>query len=78
MCYVVRFRLKDILVAFSFQKLGRDEVFKRKFQGVFSDQKICKDCPHRSVCRCHNMFGANKIKMIHFSDEDVRKNFDKP
>eukprot|EP00105_Crassostrea_gigas_P001822 XP_011414140.1 PREDICTED: ubiquitin carboxyl-terminal hydrolase 24 [Crassostrea gigas] len=23
------------------------EIFKRKFQGIFSDQKICKDCPHR-------------------------------
>ena len=29
------------------QKLGKEEIFKRKFQGVFSDQKICKDCPHR-------------------------------
>ena len=30
-----------------FQKLGKDAIFKKKFQGVFSDQKICKDCPHR-------------------------------
>lgn len=29
------------------KKLGREEVFKKKFQGIFSDQKICKDCPHR-------------------------------
>jgi ubiquitin carboxyl-terminal hydrolase 9/24 len=29
------------------QKIGRESVFKRKFQGVFSDQKICQDCPHR-------------------------------
>ncbi|XP_064624443.1 ubiquitin carboxyl-terminal hydrolase 24-like isoform X2 [Lineus longissimus] len=26
---------------------GKDQVFKKKFQGVYSDQKICKDCPHR-------------------------------
>lgn len=26
---------------------GKLEIFKRKFQGIFSDQKICKDCPHR-------------------------------
>ena len=30
-----------------FQKTGKDEIFKKKFQGIFSDQKICKDCPHR-------------------------------
>jgi ubiquitin carboxyl-terminal hydrolase 9/24 len=29
------------------QKIGKDEVFKSKFQGKFSDQKICQDCPHR-------------------------------
>uniref|UniRef100_A0A2C9KAF6 Ubiquitinyl hydrolase 1 n=1 Tax=Biomphalaria glabrata TaxID=6526 RepID=A0A2C9KAF6_BIOGL len=27
--------------------IGREEIFKKKFQGIFSDQKICKDCPHR-------------------------------
>lgn len=26
--------------------MGKEQIFKRKFQGVFSDQKICKDCPH--------------------------------
>ncbi|CAL1529935.1 unnamed protein product [Lymnaea stagnalis] len=26
---------------------GKEEIFKKKFQGIFSDQKICKDCPHR-------------------------------
>lgn len=25
----------------------KEEVFKRRYQGVFSDQKICKGCPHR-------------------------------
>ncbi|XP_062568779.1 ubiquitin carboxyl-terminal hydrolase 24-like [Saccostrea cucullata] len=29
------------------KKIGKPEIFKRKFQGIFSDQKICKDCPHR-------------------------------
>ncbi|XP_014661859.1 PREDICTED: ubiquitin carboxyl-terminal hydrolase 24-like [Priapulus caudatus] len=28
-------------------KLNKTPIFKKKFQGVFSDQKICKDCPHR-------------------------------
>ncbi|GFO40772.1 ubiquitin carboxyl-terminal hydrolase 24, partial [Plakobranchus ocellatus] len=27
--------------------IGKQEIFKGKFQGIFSDQKICKDCPHR-------------------------------
>ncbi|XP_059140581.1 ubiquitin carboxyl-terminal hydrolase 24-like isoform X2 [Physella acuta] len=27
--------------------IGKEEIFKKKFQGIFSDQKICKDCPHR-------------------------------
>ncbi|KAH9492249.1 Ubiquitin carboxyl-terminal hydrolase 24 [Bulinus truncatus] len=29
------------------KSIGREEIFKKKFQGIFSDQKICKDCPHR-------------------------------
>ncbi|XP_064607447.1 ubiquitin carboxyl-terminal hydrolase 24-like isoform X2 [Liolophura sinensis] len=29
------------------KKLGKEKVFMKKFQGIFSDQKICKDCPHR-------------------------------
>ncbi|XP_044286407.1 ubiquitin carboxyl-terminal hydrolase 24 isoform X3 [Varanus komodoensis] len=29
------------------KKIGRDQVFKNTFQGIYSDQKICKDCPHR-------------------------------
>ncbi len=29
------------------KKVSKEEVFKKKFQGVFSDQKICKDCPHQ-------------------------------
>lgn len=29
------------------KRLGREELFKKKFQGVFSDQKVCIDCPHR-------------------------------
>lgn len=29
------------------QKIGRDQIFKNTFQGIYSDQKICKDCPHR-------------------------------
>ncbi|XP_078417060.1 ubiquitin carboxyl-terminal hydrolase 24 isoform X2 [Cetorhinus maximus] len=29
------------------KKLGREQFFKNTFQGIFSDQKICKDCPHR-------------------------------
>ncbi|GCB86833.1 hypothetical protein scyTo_0027485, partial [Scyliorhinus torazame] len=28
------------------KKLGREQFFKNTFQGIFSDQKICKDCPH--------------------------------
>lgn len=31
------------------QKIGRDQIFKNTFQGIYSDQKICKDCPHRWV-----------------------------
>lgn len=27
--------------------MGREQIFKNTFQGIFSDQKICKDCPHR-------------------------------
>ena len=39
-----------IFVPFFFpQKIGKEEIFKSKFQGKFSDQKICKDCPHRWV-----------------------------
>ncbi|XP_071953763.1 ubiquitin carboxyl-terminal hydrolase 24-like [Antedon mediterranea] len=26
---------------------GKKQIFKSKFQGVFTDQKICQDCPHR-------------------------------
>ncbi|XP_060555692.1 ubiquitin carboxyl-terminal hydrolase 24-like isoform X1 [Ruditapes philippinarum] len=29
------------------KKSGKEEIFKKKFQGIFTDQKICKDCPHR-------------------------------
>ncbi|XP_038074652.1 ubiquitin carboxyl-terminal hydrolase 24-like isoform X2 [Patiria miniata] len=29
------------------KKNKQKEVFKPKFQGIFSDQKICEDCPHR-------------------------------
>uniref|UniRef100_G3TRF4 Ubiquitin specific peptidase 24 n=1 Tax=Loxodonta africana TaxID=9785 RepID=G3TRF4_LOXAF len=29
------------------KKMGRDQIFKSTFQGIYSDQKICKDCPHR-------------------------------
>uniref|UniRef100_A0A8C5CHF3 Ubiquitin specific peptidase 24 n=1 Tax=Gadus morhua TaxID=8049 RepID=A0A8C5CHF3_GADMO len=29
------------------KKIGREQLFKNTFQGIFSDQKICKDCPHR-------------------------------
>ncbi|XP_052274227.1 ubiquitin carboxyl-terminal hydrolase 24-like isoform X2 [Dreissena polymorpha] len=29
------------------KKSKKEEVFKKKFQGIFTDQKICKDCPHR-------------------------------
>ncbi|XP_023809751.1 ubiquitin carboxyl-terminal hydrolase 24 isoform X1 [Oryzias latipes] len=29
------------------KKIGREQIFKNTFQGIFSDQKICKDCPHR-------------------------------
>lgn len=29
------------------KKSGKQELFKSKFEGIFSDQKICKDCPHR-------------------------------
>lgn len=32
---------------FFHQKMGREQIFKNTFQGIFSDQKICKDCPHR-------------------------------
>ncbi|CDQ84706.1 unnamed protein product [Oncorhynchus mykiss] len=34
-------------VCLVFQKIGREQIFKNTFQGIFSDQKICKDCPHR-------------------------------
>ncbi|MGH0140922.1 UNVERIFIED_CONTAM: hypothetical protein FKN15_073043 [Acipenser sinensis] len=29
------------------KKINREQIFKNTFQGIFSDQKICKDCPHR-------------------------------
>ncbi|XP_022101626.1 ubiquitin carboxyl-terminal hydrolase 24-like isoform X2 [Acanthaster planci] len=29
------------------KKNKQKEIFKPKFKGVFSDQKICEDCPHR-------------------------------
>ncbi|XP_059110591.1 ubiquitin carboxyl-terminal hydrolase 24 [Peromyscus eremicus] len=29
------------------KKMGREQIFKNTFQGIYSDQKICKDCPHR-------------------------------
>ncbi|CAH1242989.1 USP24 [Branchiostoma lanceolatum] len=29
------------------KKLSKQELFKSKFQGVFSDQQICIECPHR-------------------------------
>ncbi|KAM9326707.1 ubiquitin carboxyl-terminal hydrolase 24 [Gastrophryne carolinensis] len=29
------------------KKIGREQLFKNTFQGIYSDQKICKDCPHR-------------------------------
>uniref|UniRef100_A0A673IBS6 Ubiquitin carboxyl-terminal hydrolase 24 n=1 Tax=Sinocyclocheilus rhinocerous TaxID=307959 RepID=A0A673IBS6_9TELE len=29
------------------KKIGREQIFRNTFQGIFSDQKICKDCPHR-------------------------------
>nr|XP_033771654.1 ubiquitin carboxyl-terminal hydrolase 24 isoform X3 [Geotrypetes seraphini] len=29
------------------KKMTRDQIFKNTFQGIYSDQKICKDCPHR-------------------------------
>ncbi|XP_063283711.1 ubiquitin carboxyl-terminal hydrolase 24 isoform X2 [Pelobates fuscus] len=29
------------------KKIGREQIFKNTFQGIYSDQKICKDCPHR-------------------------------
>uniref|UniRef100_A0A914XB29 USP domain-containing protein n=1 Tax=Plectus sambesii TaxID=2011161 RepID=A0A914XB29_9BILA len=29
------------------KKHGREELFKKKYQGIFSDQKICHGCPHR-------------------------------
>ena len=29
------------------KKIGKDSIFKKRFQGVYSDQKICKGCPHR-------------------------------
>uniref|UniRef100_A0A8C3LWG7 Ubiquitin specific peptidase 24 n=1 Tax=Chrysolophus pictus TaxID=9089 RepID=A0A8C3LWG7_CHRPC len=38
----IKFYLKN-----SERKIGRDQIFKNTFQGIFSDQKICKDCPHR-------------------------------
>lgn len=42
----------NVLNCFSFiQKIGREQIFKNTFQGIFSDQKICKDCPHRLVLR---------------------------
>uniref|UniRef100_A0A8C5WGL6 Ubiquitin carboxyl-terminal hydrolase 24 n=1 Tax=Leptobrachium leishanense TaxID=445787 RepID=A0A8C5WGL6_9ANUR len=29
------------------KKIAREQIFKNTFQGIYSDQKICKDCPHR-------------------------------
>ncbi|VDI64277.1 ubiquitin carboxyl-terminal hydrolase 9/24 [Mytilus galloprovincialis] len=29
------------------KRIGKYEIFKKNFQGIFSDQKLCKDCPHR-------------------------------
>ena len=42
----VYYKIMSCLYAY-FQKTGKDEIFKKKFQGIYSDQKICKDCPHR-------------------------------
>ncbi|KAK2704726.1 ubiquitin carboxyl-terminal hydrolase 24-like [Artemia franciscana] len=28
-------------------KIGKERVFRNRFGGIFSDQKICKECPHR-------------------------------
>ena len=39
--------VRNHIICICFQKTGKDEIFKKKFQGIFSDQKICKDCPHR-------------------------------
>lgn len=36
-----------IMKLFLEQKMGREQIFKNTFQGIYSDQKICKDCPHR-------------------------------
>lgn len=36
-----------IMKLFVEQKMGREQIFKNTFQGIYSDQKICKDCPHR-------------------------------
>lgn len=30
-------------------KKGWDPVFKPKFEGTFTDQKICQGCPHRYI-----------------------------
>uniref|UniRef100_A0A8C4R0F6 ubiquitinyl hydrolase 1 n=1 Tax=Eptatretus burgeri TaxID=7764 RepID=A0A8C4R0F6_EPTBU len=29
------------------KKLGREQVFKKTYQGIFSDQKVCRNCPHK-------------------------------
>lgn len=31
------------------KRYNREPVFKSVFEGLFSDQKICQDCPHRLV-----------------------------
>lgn len=46
---VINVNFKVVFPVFNVQKLGKESPLKKTFQGIYSDQKICKDCPHRCV-----------------------------
>lgn len=61
-----------IMKLFLEQKMGREQIFKNTFQGIYSDQKICKDCPHRYIEHVLSSslthFDSHKIFYITFND----------
>lgn len=38
-----------------FQMLGIEKVCEKTFGGLFADEKICKDCPHRYVSNFYSL-----------------------
>lgn len=73
--------LNNLTLNVSFlQKMGREQIFKNTFQGIYSDQKICKDCPHRSEAQSLPLQDfyflfilVLKILMFPSADMSVRK-----